>query len=380
LLAQGEGSNLDFKVEFPSNAHRLGQEVAAFATSGGGTILVGVSDSGELVGLPEADTAEGRDSLVRRVEGICKGPVKPAIVPSVKFAVQGGKVVLAILVPNGSQPVYYCNNVPYLRHLTSSRPAEPHEVVDFVRQWLSEQIGGLGISQAQAERSPETQFFSRLASLLADILVVLPEIDSRAENPWLDQIEAQFRYSAAELRELSLSDVAASLSLSKRLQELSRLAEDVADHHHFMGKESYEEFVGKLRAVSDQALHLMAEQIEALGLTKRAAPQAREALRRLVRRLDDLVGRADEMVERGHIDELQREASEIGGNILRLTFLGLNHLPGLDVADLRETSRRLHLSETEQTYADGGTSLRRIVEGIRSAAAQLSSMIARVPS
>lgn len=45
-----------------------------------------------------------------------------------------GQVVLAIDVPKGPEPVYYAGNVPYVRHLTSARPAEPHEVANLIRR------------------------------------------------------------------------------------------------------------------------------------------------------------------------------------------------------------------------------------------------------
>ncbi len=50
LRSRGEGQNLEFKREFPKQATDLAKEIAAFATSNQGTILLGVSDSGDLVG------------------------------------------------------------------------------------------------------------------------------------------------------------------------------------------------------------------------------------------------------------------------------------------------------------------------------------------
>lgn len=67
---------------------------------------MGVSDTGDLVGLEETKTPESRDSLLRRLEGICRGTIKPAITPTAKFAQESGKVVLVIMIPKGSQPVF----------------------------------------------------------------------------------------------------------------------------------------------------------------------------------------------------------------------------------------------------------------------------------
>jgi len=372
LRAQGEGPHLEFKEQFPSNVRELGKEIAAFATSGGGTILVGVSDAGDLVGVPAASTPEGRDNLTQRLAGICSGTVKPAITPSVTFAIESNAPVLVIAVPEGSQPVYYCHHIPYGRHLTSSRPAEPHEVVDKVKEWLGEQIGG-----APAERPAESAFISTLARLLADILLVQPEIEDRDVNPWIGEIHAQFRYSAEQLRELALSDIAASLGVVQQLRELAANAEAVADHEHYIGPESWEAFKTKLVGACELAARLREDLIEKPGITRRSALQMLEAFRAAVRRARDLASRADEFVEPGRLSELQDKGARIGEEILRLSLLGLEHVESLDVESIRQAARALHLVETERTFLDGGISLQKIVDTITSAVAQLEAIEAQ---
>jgi ATP-dependent DNA helicase RecG len=92
LRARGESQELEYKSEFPSNTRDLGKEIAAFASSNTGTILIGVDDTGELIGISECNSSEGRDQVIRRLEGISKGTVKPS----------------------GAQPVYYSSNTPYV--------------------------------------------------------------------------------------------------------------------------------------------------------------------------------------------------------------------------------------------------------------------------
>ena len=131
----GEGQRIEFKSEYPSNGSDLGKEIAAFASSNAGRIIIGVKDDGDLVGLDELTTPAGRDQLAQRIEGVCANAVKPAITPVIKYAQEDGKNVLVIEVPRGTQPIYYSGNKPYVRHLTSSRPAEPHEVIEKVIEW-----------------------------------------------------------------------------------------------------------------------------------------------------------------------------------------------------------------------------------------------------
>lgn len=107
LRARGEGQNLEYKEKFPDNTSDLAKEIAAFATSNQGTILIGVSDSGNLVGINNGYDKKVRDNLLQRLEGISRGTVKPAITPVAKFAVENEQVVLVINVQHGTQPIYY---------------------------------------------------------------------------------------------------------------------------------------------------------------------------------------------------------------------------------------------------------------------------------
>ena len=170
LRDRGEGQHLEFMARYPKNGHELSKEIAAFASSNPGTILIGVEDDGTLAGLDDVDTPEGRDHLCQRIEGVCSGNVRPAITPVVKFAKEGKAVVLAIKVPRGTQPVYYNKNTPYVRHLSRSRPAEPHEVIERVGEWLAK-------NPFTTDTDDEgSRFLSSLAATLIDVLIYGGEV------------------------------------------------------------------------------------------------------------------------------------------------------------------------------------------------------------
>jgi predicted HTH transcriptional regulator len=130
LRAQGEGEQLEFKVDFPPQAHDLAAEIAAFASSGGGVILIGVSDDGSLSSVPWAD-ALARDGAAQRAHGIARS-VRPDVKVKVRFAVEGGQSVLCIVIPPQSEPVYYSDGRPYIRDDRVSRRATPEEVKQLV--------------------------------------------------------------------------------------------------------------------------------------------------------------------------------------------------------------------------------------------------------
>jgi predicted HTH transcriptional regulator len=67
LRSRGEGQTQEFKREFPRQTTDLAKEIAALATSNGGVILLGVEGSGDLYGLPDADTPEQRGNHCKRI-------------------------------------------------------------------------------------------------------------------------------------------------------------------------------------------------------------------------------------------------------------------------------------------------------------------------
>ena len=54
LAAAGEQQDVEFKERFPDNVRDLAKEIAAFATSNDGTIILGVSDGGDIQGYVDA--------------------------------------------------------------------------------------------------------------------------------------------------------------------------------------------------------------------------------------------------------------------------------------------------------------------------------------
>src|SRR5271154_5307530 len=69
LRGTGEGPQIEFKADFPEQSHGLAEVAAAFATSGGGRIVIGVTDDGALCGLNDPD-ASTRDKAAQRAQGL----------------------------------------------------------------------------------------------------------------------------------------------------------------------------------------------------------------------------------------------------------------------------------------------------------------------
>jgi hypothetical protein len=120
-LAEGESQTLEFKREI-NNPRDIAHEIAAFGTSGGGVLLVGVDDEGKVTGF--ADSRE-------RVEGICS-TVQPPPPVSIMLLELRGLPVLCVRVFGGFEPVCYVDGKPYIRVGTLSRPANHVEVKELI--------------------------------------------------------------------------------------------------------------------------------------------------------------------------------------------------------------------------------------------------------
>jgi predicted HTH transcriptional regulator len=69
LLREGEGPHVEFKSRFTAD-RLIARHVAAFANSGGGTLIIGVSDTGEVVGLEQDEEKQTLNRLKRLAESL----------------------------------------------------------------------------------------------------------------------------------------------------------------------------------------------------------------------------------------------------------------------------------------------------------------------
>lgn len=370
LRSRGESQGLEYKSEFPKNTQDLGKEIAAFATSNTGMILIGVSDSGELVGLAEGHDSAGRDQILERLGGISRGTVKPSVTPTAKFCVESDSVVLVIQVPKGSQPVYYSNGVPYVRHLTQSRPAEPHELIEKIAAYLAQPTASLG-SQGEAN----SQFNSTIANILAEILVIVDEAEERQINPWLDMWRSDLAHAASEIRETAFASDHESDSRKTELLNLAKALDETATLQLYIGSGS--KLIESVNSVGAIAQRLFNELSEKEPLNRDVSNQILELIRNTAERLAHLVDRSPDLVESGRIEELQAEASALAQPLAHVAQFDIDENGLMLKSDLRNIARELHLTETLPLYLDGGDSMRAIVDSISGCSARLSELSKR---
>ena len=103
-IALGEHTRQQFKRSFHS-PDALAAELAAFANSGGGTLLIGVDDDGSIAGLSAADVRH----LNQMLSNASSQHVRPPIHPSTENVPTRAGLVMVVTVPNGLAK-------PYLDH------------------------------------------------------------------------------------------------------------------------------------------------------------------------------------------------------------------------------------------------------------------------
>ncbi len=119
LISQGEGYNVEFKRSFSPG---IAREICAFANAGGGKILIGVDDSGNVVG------AESGNELRSKIQDIGRN-----LDPPVELDIEKVGNILVIHVPEGEKKPYSYSGKFYIRQGPNSQQLSRDEIRDLFR-------------------------------------------------------------------------------------------------------------------------------------------------------------------------------------------------------------------------------------------------------
>jgi ATP-dependent DNA helicase RecG len=106
LIAKGEDSRLQFKADV-TNAESLASEMAAFANSDGGAVLLGVADDGSTPGLSRQDVSRINQLIGNAASHLVRSPLT---VQTENVAIGNGRVVIVVTVPKGMDKPYFDKN------------------------------------------------------------------------------------------------------------------------------------------------------------------------------------------------------------------------------------------------------------------------------
>lgn len=105
-IALGEDSTRQFKVDV-RNAESLAAEMVAFANTGGGTLFLGVADDGSTPGLSPQDVARINQLISNAANHLVRSPL---MVQTTNVALENGRLVIVLTVPNGIDKPYFDKN------------------------------------------------------------------------------------------------------------------------------------------------------------------------------------------------------------------------------------------------------------------------------
>jgi len=154
FLAQREGPTLEFKSEMPredGSKKNVMKSVTAFANGVGGSIVFGIDDDYNVLGLPKAKTAELADTLTRIIDTWVE-PTPPYEIRVLPIEDEPDKEVIELVVGQGTR-LYCCgkqtrNRLAYVRTQGLSVPARPEEMEE--------------IMQSRSQASPTSPFWHGL--------------------------------------------------------------------------------------------------------------------------------------------------------------------------------------------------------------------------
>ena len=129
LLTLGENQNIEFKSAFKPDI--AGKQICAYLNSGGGYVVCGVSDAGEITGMPTIKDLKTLEITVTQ-------NISPQAFFSFELHTIEGRTVLVIEVPSGKDvPYSYANDI-YVRSGDKTQKADIETIRDMVLRRQSE--------------------------------------------------------------------------------------------------------------------------------------------------------------------------------------------------------------------------------------------------
>jgi len=116
VCAEGEGQKIEFKAKISG----LANELVAFANASGGSVFIGIADDGKIVGV------EDSNRLRSQIQDIANG-----CDPRISIRIISHGTVLEVVVPEGIDKPYRCNDGFFLRIGPNSQQLTRDEILRF---------------------------------------------------------------------------------------------------------------------------------------------------------------------------------------------------------------------------------------------------------
>lgn len=134
LLLEPESKVLEFKRDI-SSLEPILKTIIAFANTAGGTIVIGRSQDGSVIGIKDVFRAE--EALANAIAD----SIRPTLLPEIEIATIGDKDLLVVKVAHWKGPFYLkkegLSKGVYIRLGSTSRPAGPEIIAELQRSVLT---------------------------------------------------------------------------------------------------------------------------------------------------------------------------------------------------------------------------------------------------
>jgi len=164
MISVGEGDHVEFKAALGVNLERKGplardsrmedealQAVCGFLNANGGTLLIGVADDGQVLGIdsdlavisarpglsdPEQIARRKEDRFVTHLHDLIKERLGAASLPFVDMGIRdlAGKRICVVEVAPSSEPVFIAGERFYIRSGNTTQPLKMAEAVRYISQ------------------------------------------------------------------------------------------------------------------------------------------------------------------------------------------------------------------------------------------------------
>ncbi len=168
LLLSPESKTLEFKRDISSLGPIL-KTIVAFTNTAGGTLIIGQSAPGEIIGVPDIFKAE------ETIANAISDAIFPSVRPDIEIATVAGKNLILIRVSYFKGPFYIKNEgIPrgvYIRLGSTSRPAGPELVAEMQRSILNVSFDSQALpdlSEEDLEIEPLVLFFKKIKKKIDD--------------------------------------------------------------------------------------------------------------------------------------------------------------------------------------------------------------------
>ena len=145
LIRKGEGKHIEFKQTFSKNIVTNKKDVniekaslktiVGFLNTQGGTLLVGVSDKGEVTGI-QADNFNSKDSYLLHFRNTLNSRIGAEYYPHIDYEIVDimGKMVLKVFCRPSSKPCFYEKKEFFVRTNPATDKLEGQQLIEYINQ------------------------------------------------------------------------------------------------------------------------------------------------------------------------------------------------------------------------------------------------------